>query len=243
MASVFPPRLRTGAATVVRGEGALLWDSDGKRYLDGSGGAVVVNIGHGRREVAEAMARQAQRRRLRPRHAVHERRARGVRAAAGASRARRLRAGSTSSRAAPRRTRRRSSWPARTTWRAASRAAQGGRAARSRTTATRSRRSRCRAAPRCGRPTSRCSPDRRERPAPFCYHCPLDQTYPDCGVACASELEARRSCAKGRGRSPRFIAEPIIGASAGAAVPPDEYSAPRRARSAAATASSTSTTR
>jgi adenosylmethionine-8-amino-7-oxononanoate aminotransferase len=41
------------------GCGASLWDREGRKYLDGSGGAVVVNIGHGREEVAAAMARQA----------------------------------------------------------------------------------------------------------------------------------------------------------------------------------------
>ncbi len=44
---------------VERGAGAVLWDRAGKRYLDGSGGAVVVNVGHGRGEVASAMALQA----------------------------------------------------------------------------------------------------------------------------------------------------------------------------------------
>ena len=34
---------------------AELWDEAGRRYLDGSGGAVVVNVGHGRAEVAEAI--------------------------------------------------------------------------------------------------------------------------------------------------------------------------------------------
>ncbi|ANE43962.1 aminotransferase family protein [Deinococcus puniceus] len=43
----------------VRGEGVYLYDSDGKRYLDGSSGALVANIGHGRAEVGEAMAAQA----------------------------------------------------------------------------------------------------------------------------------------------------------------------------------------
>lgn len=42
-------------------QGVYLWDTDGQRYLDGSSGALVVNIGHGRREVVEAMAEQAQR--------------------------------------------------------------------------------------------------------------------------------------------------------------------------------------
>src|SRR5512146_1645405 len=32
---------------IVRGEGVFLFDEDGKRYLDGSGGAYVANLGHG----------------------------------------------------------------------------------------------------------------------------------------------------------------------------------------------------
>jgi adenosylmethionine-8-amino-7-oxononanoate aminotransferase len=43
----------------VRGEGVFLWDAAGRRYLDASGGAAVVNVGHGRAEVANAMAAQA----------------------------------------------------------------------------------------------------------------------------------------------------------------------------------------
>jgi len=44
--------------TVERGEGVYLWDTEGKRYLDGSGGAVVASIGHGVREIAAAAAAQ-----------------------------------------------------------------------------------------------------------------------------------------------------------------------------------------
>ena len=56
---VFRRRLGAEVPTVDRAQGAVVWDRSGKRYLDGSGGAVVVNIGHGRREVAEAIAAQA----------------------------------------------------------------------------------------------------------------------------------------------------------------------------------------
>lgn len=42
-----------------RAEGVFIWDASGKRYLDGSSGALVVNIGHGRREVVQAMVEQA----------------------------------------------------------------------------------------------------------------------------------------------------------------------------------------
>jgi adenosylmethionine-8-amino-7-oxononanoate aminotransferase len=43
----------------VRGEGVYVWDSDGKRYLDFSGSAAVNFIGHGVREISDAMAEQA----------------------------------------------------------------------------------------------------------------------------------------------------------------------------------------
>ncbi|MBI3964888.1 MAG: aminotransferase class III-fold pyridoxal phosphate-dependent enzyme, partial [Chloroflexi bacterium] len=45
--------------TIARGEGVYLYDDEGKRYFDACGGAVVVNVGHGRAEVAEAIGAQA----------------------------------------------------------------------------------------------------------------------------------------------------------------------------------------
>ena len=44
---------------IVRGEGAYIWDAHGKRYLDGLAGLFVVQVGHGRQELADAMAKQA----------------------------------------------------------------------------------------------------------------------------------------------------------------------------------------
>jgi hypothetical protein len=44
-----------------RGEGARIWDAAGREYIDASGGAIVVNVGHGRAEIAQAMADQAAR--------------------------------------------------------------------------------------------------------------------------------------------------------------------------------------
>jgi adenosylmethionine-8-amino-7-oxononanoate aminotransferase len=43
---------------MVRGEGPWVWDSRGRRYLDGLAGLFVVQAGHGRRDIAEAAARQ-----------------------------------------------------------------------------------------------------------------------------------------------------------------------------------------
>jgi hypothetical protein len=44
---------------IVRGEGPYVYDDAGRRYLDGLSGLFVSQIGHGRRELAEAAARQA----------------------------------------------------------------------------------------------------------------------------------------------------------------------------------------
>jgi adenosylmethionine-8-amino-7-oxononanoate aminotransferase len=44
---------------ITRGEGAYVWDSRGRRYLDGLSGLFVVQAGHGRAELADAAARQA----------------------------------------------------------------------------------------------------------------------------------------------------------------------------------------
>jgi len=44
---------------IVRGEGAYIWDDQGRRYLDGLAGLFVVQVGHGRQELADAAAEQA----------------------------------------------------------------------------------------------------------------------------------------------------------------------------------------
>lgn len=49
-----------GTRVIVRGEGVWLEDSDGNRILDGMAGLWCVNVGHGRREIAEAVQRQMQ---------------------------------------------------------------------------------------------------------------------------------------------------------------------------------------
>jgi len=50
---------RDGLHVIVRGEGCRLIDAQGRTYLDGLSGLYVVNVGHGRAEIGEAMARQA----------------------------------------------------------------------------------------------------------------------------------------------------------------------------------------
>jgi adenosylmethionine-8-amino-7-oxononanoate aminotransferase len=45
--------------TIERGEGAYIWDTNGKKYLDALSGLFVVQVGHGREELAQAAAEQA----------------------------------------------------------------------------------------------------------------------------------------------------------------------------------------
>jgi adenosylmethionine-8-amino-7-oxononanoate aminotransferase len=59
MSHVFPRVFGSDLPAVARAEGACLWDTEGKRYLDAAGGAIVVGIGHGDADVVRAMSEQA----------------------------------------------------------------------------------------------------------------------------------------------------------------------------------------
>ena len=43
-----------GSRVIVRGEGIYVWDSEGRRMLDAMSGLWCVNVGYGRRELADA---------------------------------------------------------------------------------------------------------------------------------------------------------------------------------------------
>jgi len=59
-------------------------------------------------------------------------------------------------------------------------------------------------------------------PACYCYRCPYQLPYPQCGIACARKLEEEIQLA-GPEYVSAFIAEPVVGAAAGAITPPPEY--------------------
>ncbi|MBI3404730.1 MAG: aminotransferase class III-fold pyridoxal phosphate-dependent enzyme, partial [Acidobacteria bacterium] len=56
----------------------------------------------------------------------------------------------------------------------------------------------------------------------FCYRCPYGKTFPECKIACADDLESFVQKV-GSESVAAFIAEPISGATLGAAIPPDGY--------------------
>jgi adenosylmethionine-8-amino-7-oxononanoate aminotransferase len=58
--------------------------------------------------------------------------------------------------------------------------------------------------------------------APYCYRCPFKQSYPDCQLFCASDLETAIKRV-GAEHIAAFIAEPIVGAAGGVIVPPEGY--------------------
>jgi putrescine aminotransferase len=50
--------VRGAELVIARGEGAYVWDDEGRRYLDGTASLWNVNVGHGREEIVEAAAAQ-----------------------------------------------------------------------------------------------------------------------------------------------------------------------------------------
>ena len=60
MSHVFPRVLTRALPMAVSAEGAWITDVDGRRYLDGAGGAIVVNVGHGDRSLIDAATAQLQ---------------------------------------------------------------------------------------------------------------------------------------------------------------------------------------
>lgn len=64
-------------------------------------------------------------------------------------------------------------------------------------------------------------PSSRHISSCFCYHCPLELQFPSCELACAHDLE-REIVEAGADSVAGFILEPIVGATSGA-VPPEGY--------------------
>ncbi len=61
----------------------------------------------------------------------------------------------------------------------------------------------------------------RRVPAPYCYRCPVGETYPSCGVACARAVA--EALAEGEGRIAAVILEPLLMAAGGMLVYPPAY--------------------
>ena len=222
-AHLYPFIARPGAPPIIIGrtEGMYLITPDGRKILDAAGGAIVANIGHGRREVAEAYARAlSDATYVVPPFATESRvrlveRLRERWLPDGLTRAVFTSGGSESMDAAMRLARQHhlsAGRPQR--WKVIGRdlsyhgttlatLAIGGHTKR-----------------RVG--FEPWFPALPKAPAPYCLRCKLGKRYPDCALACATELEHLIE-REGADSIAAFVAEPIIGSTAGAVVPPDEY--------------------
>lgn len=224
---VFHRPLGREMRAIDHGAGAVLWDREGRRYLDGSSGAVVVNVGHGRGEIASAMALQAGRAAyVHGTHftseAIEEYAARLAKHTPGdCNRLYLVSGGSEANETAIKLARAyhlANGQPSRHKVIRRSISYHGNTI----TTLSLSGRPNLQAP---YKPMLHLAP---EAPAPFCYHCPLGKTYPACEIACADEVEAVIA-REGADSVAAVIAEPVLGASAGAAPPPDDYAAKLRA--------------
>lgn len=205
----------------VKGEGVFIYDADGKRYLDGSSGAVVANIGHGVSEVAEAIANQAKK--IAFAHGsqftneTQEKLAEAIARLTPGSLKRSyfVSGGSEATETALK--------MARMYY------LQEGKASKFKVIA----RWNSYHGNTLGALSLSGSPGRRRLytpllldfphiPAPYCFRCHYGLRYPDCQLRCAYALE-EAVLLEGPENVAAFIAEPVIGSSASGVVPPPEY--------------------
>jgi len=207
--------------TIAYAQGIYLYDTQGKRYLDAIAGTHVNTIGHGCAEIGAAMAEQAQKISF-----VHkavftsepqEELARVIAqlAPSGMQRVCFATGGSTANEIALQMAQYYQMEKGRTR---ASKVISRWHSYHGRTIATLSLSGNI--SVRRNLPLSHL--DFPHIPAPTCYHCPFGKQYPDCGLACADAL-ATTIEQEGPESVAAFIAEPIIGGSGSAVVPPLGY--------------------
>lgn len=206
---------------LVRGEGVYVYDNQGKQYLDAIAGIGVVNIGYGRKRVAEALAAQALRLSYvapnifgnEPADRLARQIARllpgdlkSIHFTSGGSEA--VEAAIKLGRQYYYERGRESKHLVIARWTSYHGATLGALSA----TGYLSRR-------------KKFAPyllDWPHIPPVYCYRCPYNRQYPDCDLTCARALEKTLN-EIGPDNVMAFIAEPVVGAAGGALVPPPEY--------------------
>ena len=222
--ALFPRNFHKSYPVAVRGEGCWVIDQNGRRFLDASGQAAVVSIGHGVPEIGRAMAEQSSQLAFAHTSQFHsapaERLARRLLALAppnfhAGGRVYFTSGGSEATETAIKLARQFH--------------LDGGQPGRYRVV---SRRQSYHGST-LGAMTASGNAARRApyqallaewgHIAPcFCYHCPFHKEFPSCAVACADDLDSFLSSTNAASVA-AFIFEPVVGATLGAAVPPDGY--------------------
>jgi adenosylmethionine-8-amino-7-oxononanoate aminotransferase len=222
--ALFPRNFKKAYPLAVSGDGCWITAGDGKKYLDAAGQAAVVNIGHGVASVGRAMAEQASQLSFAHSSQFHiagaeklaarlldlapegMRRGGRVYFCSGGSEANetaiKLARQYFIERQDPQRFRvlsRRQSYHGSTL---GAMAMSGNMARRA--------------------PYQPLLPEWGHIDPCFCRHCPLGLHFPECKLACAEELETLL-CGDREKSIAAFIFEPVVGATLGAAVPPEGY--------------------
>lgn len=205
----------------IRGEGVWVFDGDGKKYMDACAGANVSGIGHGVREIGEAMARQAAEMAYTPPlHFLNQPtldlcERLSARAPQGYSRVMLCSSGSEAIENAMKIARQYHVYQSRASrFRMISRW-QGFHG-------------NTLAADAVGGSTSRRSIsgpmliDVTHIVPPNCYRCAFSLSYPDCGILCAKDLQ-RVIIQDGPENVSAFVCETVVGAAAGGVTPVPEY--------------------
>ena len=210
-------------ATLARGEGVFVYDDEGKRYLDAIGGVGVVNIGHGIKEIIETITRQARTLAYSYSGLVDNEPQRNLAskldewAPAGMGKTKTLfSSGGAEANEGALKLAYQYHWerghPSKYKiigrWQSYHGNSVGALSMSGRTSWRRMHRPYLLDFPHI--------------PPPYCYRCPWDKSYPGCDIDCAHELQ-RVIRQEGCENIAAFIAEPLIGTSMSAVVPPPEY--------------------
>jgi adenosylmethionine-8-amino-7-oxononanoate aminotransferase len=223
---LFPRNFKNTFPTASRGEGCWIIADDGRRFLDASGQAAVVNIGHGVREIGRAMAEQSSQIAFAHTSQFHtapaEKLAGRLLAMAPPNfhhggRVYFTSGGSEATETAIKLARQfHLECGQKDRYRVLSRrqSYHGSTLGAMSVSGNVARRA----------PYALLTPEWGHIAPCFCYHCPFEKTFPQCEIACADDLDI--FLLKNNSNSvSAFIFEPVVGATLGAAVPPEGYAA------------------
>ncbi len=222
--ALFPRNFRKSYPIAVRGEGCWIIDQNGRRFLDASGQAAVISIGHGVPEIGRAMADQSAKLAFAHTTQFHSEPAEQLAQRLLALAPSNFRSGGrlyfTSG----------GSEATETALKLARQFhLESGQPNRYRVVSRRqSYHGSTLGAMTVSGNVARCAPYQPllaewGHIAPcFCYHCPFDKKFPDCAITCADDLDHFLSASDAASVA-AFIFEPVAGATLGAAVPPNGY--------------------
>jgi hypothetical protein len=219
--NLFPRRLDRPLTVAQKAHGIWITDENGKQYMDASGGAIVVNAGHGREQIAKAVYDQILSQdyihptmfTIQPAEMLANFLAK--KAPGDIDRFYFLSGGSEANEAAIKLARQihlangmGSKFRLISRWKSYHGLTLGSLSAMGRTTFK--------------APFAPLLNECMHIPAPYCYRCSFNLEYPACGLRCAHALDEIIEDA-GAETVSAFIAETILGATIAAAIPPEEY--------------------